>query len=204
MRAKHAQEGSICTLVLVRHAASKGAGTFVGQKDEPLSAAGRRQLHGLIRKLSRFRFHALFASDLRRALETARGAARRQNLEIQIRPGLREMHFGRWQGLSWEQIRKREPDATNLWAGNFPSQPIPGAEAFRAFKTRVRAELKAIVDANMGRCVLIVTHAGVIRVALADALGMKDKNIFRLAQDPCALNVVQHFADGVTVRCVNA
>jgi len=52
--------------------------------------------------------------------------------------------------------------------------------------------------------VLVVTHAGVIRVALADALGMKDKNIFRLAQDPCALNVVQHFSDGVTVRCVNA
>ena len=204
MRAKHAQEASICTLVLVRHATSKGLGTFVGQKDEPLSEAGRRQLHGLIRKLSGFRFHALFASDLRRALETARRAARRQNLEIQIRPGLREMHFGRWQGLSWEQIRKREPGATNLWVRNFPSQPIPGAEAFSAFKTRVRSELKAIVNANMGRCVLVVTHAGVIRVALADALGMKDKNIFRLAQDPCALNVVQHFSDGVTVRCVNA
>ena len=203
MRAKHSQE-AVCTLVLVRHAASKGAGTFVGHKDEPLSETGRRQLHGLIRKLSGFRFHALFASDLRRALETARRAARRQNLEIQIRPGLREMHFGCWQGLSWEQIREREPRATDLWMRNFPSQPIPGAETFAAFKTRVRSELKTIVDANMGRCVLVVTHAGVIRVALADALGMKDKNIFRLAQDPCALNVVQHFSDGVTVRCVNA
>src|SRR6516165_8162935 len=204
MCAKHAQETSLCTLVLVRHAASKGAGTFVGQKDEPLSEAGHRQLQELARKLSGFRFHALFASDLRRALETARRAARRQNLQIQIRPGLREMHFGRWQGLSWEQIRKHEPGATNLWMRSFPSQPIPGAEAFPAFKTRVRSELKAIVDANRGRCVLVVTHAGVIRVALADALGMKDKNIFRLAQDPCALNVVEHFADGVTVRCVNA
>ena len=204
MRAKHAQEASICTLVLVRHAASKGAGTFVGQKDEPLSEAGRRQLHGLIRKLSGFRFHALFASDLRRALETARRAARRQNLEIQIRPGLREMHFGRWQGLTWKQIRKREPRATALWMRNFPSQPIPGAELFQGFKTRVTSELKAIVDANRGRCVLVVTHAGVIRVALADALDMKDQNIFRLAQDPCALNVVEHFPDGVTVRCVNA
>jgi len=204
MCAKHAQETSLCTLVLVRHAASKGAGTFVGQKDEPLSEAGYRQLHELVRKLSGFRFHALFASDLRRALETARRAARGQNLEIQIRPGLREMHFGRWQGLSWEQLRKHEPGATNLWMRNFPSQPIPGAEPFRRFKKRVKSELKAIVDANRGRCVLVVTHAGVIRVALAESLGMKDKNIFRLAQDPCALNVVEHFSDGVTVRCVNA
>src|SRR5262249_20395378 len=80
---------AVCTLVLVRHAASRGAGSFVGQKDEPLSKVGRRQLEELDRKLSRFRFDAVFASDLTRALETARRAARRQNLEIQIRPGLR-------------------------------------------------------------------------------------------------------------------
>jgi len=204
MCAKHSPKTAVCTLVLVRHAASRGAGSFVGQKDEPLSEVGRRQLEELDRKLSRFRFDAVFASDLTRALETARRAARRQNLEIQIRPGLREMHFGRWQGLSWKQLRKRETRATDLWTRNFPSQPIPGAELFQGFKTRVKSELKAIVNANRGRCVLVVTHAGVIRVALADALGMKDKNIFRLAQDPCALNVVEHFSEGVTVRLMNA
>jgi len=204
MCAKHSPKTAVCTLVLVRHAASRGAGSFVGQKDEPLSKVGRRQLEELDRKLSRFRFDAVFASDLTRALETARRAARRQNLEIQIRPGLREMHFGRWQGLSWKQLRKRETRATDLWTRNFPSQPIPGAELFQGFKTRVKSELKAIVNANRGRCVLVVTHAGVIRVALADALGMKDKNIFRLAQDPCALNVVEHFSEGVTVRLMNA
>jgi len=204
MCAKHSPKAAVCTLVLVRHAASQGAGSFVGQKDEPLSEVGHRQLKELARKLSKFRFHAVFASDLRRALETARPTARRQNLEIQIRPGLREMHFGRWQGLSWKQIRKREPRATDLWMRNFPSQPIPGAELFQGFKTRVKSELKAIVNANRGRCVLVVTHSGVIRVALADALAMKDKNISRLAQDPCALNVLEHFSDGVTVRLVNA
>jgi broad specificity phosphatase PhoE len=188
----------------VRHAESRGAGKFVGQQDEPLSAEGRRQLKGLGRKLSRFRFHAVFASDLSRAIATARPAALRQKLQLQIRPGLREMHFGRWQGLSWEQIRRREPRAADRWLKHFASVSVPGAERFPRFKRRVKAELKAIVDANRGRCVLVVTHAGVIRVALAGALGIKDENIFRLAQDPCALNVVEYFADGLTVRCVNA
>jgi broad specificity phosphatase PhoE len=204
MSAKRAPRASFCTLVLVRHAASHGAGKFLGQKDEPLTAEGRQQLKGLVRKLSKFRFHAVFASDLARAVETARRAARRQNLALQIRPGLREMHFGRWQGLSWKQIQRRDPRGTNRWLKHFPSQAIPGAEPFRQFKTRVKAELKSIVDANRGRCVLVVTHAGVIRVALADALGMKDENIFRLAQEFCALNVLEYFADGLTVRCVNA
>jgi broad specificity phosphatase PhoE len=194
----------VCTVVLVRHAASRGAGKFVGQKDEPLTAAGRRQLKELYRKLSGFRFHAIFTSDLKRAIETALPAARRQKLELQIRPGLREMHFGCWQGLSWDQIRRREPRTADRWLKHFASEPIPGAEKFQRFKRRVTAELKAIVAGNQERCVLVVTHAGVIRVLLADALGVKDEHIFRLAQGPCAVNFVEHFSDGQTVRCVNA
>jgi broad specificity phosphatase PhoE len=204
MSRKRAAQASVCTVVLVRHAASRGAGRFVGQRDEPLSATGQRQLIELARKLSRFRFHAIFTSDLTRAIETARPAAQRQKLELQIRPALREMHFGSWQGLSWEQIQGREPRAADRWLKHFASQPIPGAEHFRQFKRRVEAELRAIIDANRGCCVLVVTHAGVIRVALADALGIKDENIFRLVQDPCSLNVVEHFSGGLTVRCVNA
>jgi broad specificity phosphatase PhoE len=194
----------VCTVVLVRHAASQGAGKFLGQTDEPLSGEGRRQLSKLARKLSKFRFDAIFASDLRRAIETARPAAEQQKLTVLKRTGLREMHFGRWQGLSWQQIQRREPRAADLWLQHFPSQSIPGAEKFKQFKGRVKLELEAIVDANKGRCVLIVTHAGVIRVALGAALGMKDENTFRLALDHCAVNVVEHFADGLTVRCVNA
>jgi alpha-ribazole phosphatase len=205
MGGKRRVQPSLCTVVLVRHAASRGAGTFIGQMDEPLSTQGKRQLTELARKLSGFRFHAIFTSDLRRAIESARPAAQSQKLHLQIRPGLREMHFGQWQGLSWEQIRRREPRVADRWLKHFLSQPIPGAESFRQFKRRIQQELEAIVDANSGRCILVVTHAGVIRVTLAGALGMKDESMFRLAQDFCALNVIQHSAAaGFTVRCVNA
>jgi broad specificity phosphatase PhoE len=197
------QSESICRLVLVRHAASQGSGTFVGQNDEPLSAAGRSQLKELARKLSTFRFDAVFASDLERAKATA-AAVRRLGLELQIRPGLREMHFGRWQGLSWDQIEKQHRRLANLWLKDFPLRSIPGAERFAQFKKRVKMELKEIVSSNPGQRILVVTHAGVLRVALGDALGMKDRNLFRIAQDPCAINVIDHFADGVTVMCVNA
>jgi broad specificity phosphatase PhoE len=204
MSGKPPARTSVSTVVLVRHAASRGAGKFAGQTDDLLSQKGQWQLQELSRKLSKFRFHAIFASDLTRAIDTARPAARRQKLELQIRPGLREMHFGRWQGLSWEQIRRQEPRRAGRWLKHFATEPIPEAEPFRQFKRRVKSELRAIIDANRGRCVLVVTHAGVIRVALADALGMKDEIMFRLAQDPCGLNVVEHFAGALKVRCVNA
>lgn len=204
MKGNRRARTSICTLVLVRHAPSRGAGKFIGQHDEPLSAAGQQQLRELARKLCRFRFYAVFTSDLPRAIETARPVAERQQLELQIRPDLREMDFGRWQGLSWRQIRRRDPRAADRWLKHFASQPIPGAERFRQFKRRIQRGLKAIVGANRGRCVLVVTHAGVIRVALADALGIKDENIFRLAQDHCALNVVEYSSGSLTVKCINA
>ena len=199
-----ADRESTCRVVLVRHAAAKGSGTFLGQNDEPLSAAGRSQLKELVPKLARFRFDAVFTSDLERARATAVAAVRRLDLELQIRPELREMHFGCWQGLSWDQIEKRHRRLARLWLRDFPLQPIPGAERFAQFKKRVKTQLRDIVLANQGQCVLVVAHAGVIRVALADALGLKDRNLFRLAQDPCAINVIDHFAQGVTVRCVNA
>jgi alpha-ribazole phosphatase len=201
---KHPKPPSTCTLVLVRHAESRGVGKFVGQQDEPLSDEGRRQLKELARKLSRFRFHAIIASDLKRAIDTARPMALRQKLELQIRPGLREMHFGRWQGLTWGEVRARAPRAADRWMKHFASESIPGAEQFPHFKRRVKTELNAIVQANGGRCVLVVTHAGVIRVFLAHALGMRDENIFRLAAEPCGVSVLEDFAGSLRVRCVNA
>ena len=203
MRGNRASLEIPCTVVFVRHAASKGAGSFVGQLDEPLSPAGRNQLRELVQKLSRFHFQAAFASDLQRALATAREAVQHTGVELEIRAGLREMYFGRWQGLSWKQVAKRYPRRTILWLKHFSSQPIPGAERFADFRRRVKTELKNIVRTNQGRCVLVVTHAGVIRVALADALGMKQSHMFRMAQGPCAINVVDYFAGGVTVRCIN-
>lgn len=190
-------------MVLVRHAASKGNGCFEGQNDTPLSTLGRRQLKDLVEKLSPFRFQAAFASDLKRAQATALAVTQRLDIDLEVRQGLREMHFGCWQGLSWDQVRKRHPRLASRWLKHFPSEPIPGAEGFVQFKRRVKSELKGIRKANRGRCVLVVTHAGVIQVALADALGIEDRNIFRLAQDPCAINIIDHFRNGIGVRCVN-
>ena len=50
---------------------------------------------------------------------------------------------------------------------------------------------------------LVVTHAGVIRVTLAKVLGLPQRNLFRLAQDPGALNVIDYFDEGAVVRCIN-
>jgi broad specificity phosphatase PhoE len=203
MRTRHKRQQPACRLVLVRHATAEGDGRFQGQADVPLSPAGRRQLPTLCRKLSRYKITVAYASDLCRARLTAAFAARRLGVRLEVRPGLREMHFGKWQGLSWEQVLEQSPQSARRWAKQFPQGRVPGGERFAQFKARIRRELRAIAAANPARSVLVVTHAGVIRVALASALAMPDRNLFRFAVDPCGLSVIDHFRHGVVVRCVN-
>lgn len=192
-----------CRLILVRHATAEGHGRLQGQRDIPLTSAGRRELGRLGEKCSPYPVRAVYSSDLRRARQTADAVARKLGLSVKVRPELREMHFGQWEGLSWNQIVRRFPKLAGLWMERFPHQPIPGAEPLDQFKKRIRAGIREIVAAHRGQCALIVTHAGVIRFTLGKVLGLPARNLFRLAQDPCALNIIDYLEKGAVVRCIN-
>jgi alpha-ribazole phosphatase len=192
-----------CRILLVRHAVAEGNGRFHGHTDVPLAPEARQQLRALVRKVSTYPVRAVYSSDLQRAHVTAKAVARRFDTEVVVRPGLREMHFGCWEGLSWRQIARRFPRLSRIWLTRFPHQPIPGAERFHAFKKRVAHELDEIVMANPGKCVAIVTHAGVARLIVARALGVPDRRMSSIAFDPSALSVIDVFQHGATVQVVN-
>jgi alpha-ribazole phosphatase len=192
-----------CRVILVRHAIARGDGRFLGQQDARLATAGRRQLPELIGKLERYAIDAIYCSDLSRTRATAAAVARRSGLVPENRPNLREMHFGEWEGLSWSQVDERFPRLARRWLTERHPPLIPGGESFADFKRRVLLELRRLVTANPTRCIVVVTHAGVIRIALGKALGIKAEHLSRVAQSPCAVNVVDYFHGGVIVRCVN-
>jgi alpha-ribazole phosphatase len=193
-----------CRLLLVRHATAEGKGRFQGQRDVSLTSAGRRELRHLSEKCSAYPVRAVYSSDLRRARQTADAVAKNLGLEVEVRPELREIHFGQFEGLSWNQIARRFPRLAALWIERFPYQPIPGAEPLRQFKKRIAAGIGEIVAANRGQCVLVVSHAGVIRFTLGCVLGVPARNLFRLAQDSCAVNVIDYLGHSSVVRCINA
>ncbi len=192
-----------CTVVLVRHASAEGQGDFLGQRDAPLSLLGRRQLPALVTSLRRYPVDAIYCSDLSRAKATAMELARRRGITPDVRAQLREMHFGRWEGLSWDEVAVQFPVLAKRWVSGRSAPAVPGGEPMARFKTRITQELKRIVRARPGQCVVVVTHAGVIRVALGAALGVSDRNLSRVAQPPCAVNVIDYFRGGVIVRCIN-
>ena len=192
-----------CRLLLIRHATAEDRGRFQGHRDVPLSKSGRQELELLCEKCSRHAVSAVYSSDLKRARETAEAVAHQFGLKVDVRPELREIHFGEWEGLTWRQIAQRHPRLAARWMVRFPLQPIPGGEPFRQFRKRIAAAIGNIVAANRGQCALIVTHAGVIRFMLGKALGLPARNMFRLAQDPGGMSIIDYFENGAMVQCIN-
>jgi broad specificity phosphatase PhoE len=122
--------------VLVRHASAEGQGDFLGQRDAPLSALGRRQLPALVTRLRRFQVDAIYCSDLSRTRATAMEIARRRSLAPDVRAQLREMHFGRWEGLSWDEVAEQFPVIARRWVSGRSAPTVPGGEADRAREAR--------------------------------------------------------------------
>ena len=203
MRSETWEPSPACRLIWVRHASPEGEGLLLGQSDVPLSSKGRRQLPCLAQKISQYPAQAVYSSDLRRARATAAAISRGLQIEVKTLSGLREIHFGRWQGMSWAEIAERFPRVARRWLKGFPRERIPGGEDFAGFKRRVRRALMKIVAAHPGGCAVVVAHAGVLRVVIARALGVGDRYLFRIAPDYGQMTVIDYFPESAIVRCVN-
>ena len=153
-------------MVLIRHEETDLAGRFCGQTDPDLNEAGKLGLHSLAEEVAPLGIKRIYSSDLRRASQTASAIARRIGGTVEFRPRLREIHFGAWEGLSWEEIRERYPAEAQLWVNDYPKRSAPGGETYRDFIARVEEEFGLLMSENAGSTPAIVTHRGVMQHAL--------------------------------------
>jgi alpha-ribazole phosphatase/probable phosphoglycerate mutase len=173
----------VTCLLLVRHAETDMAGRFCGHSDPELNERGRQQLAGLVNGLSEHTIRRVFASDLRRARQTAEAIAQHFGAELHIRPGLREIHFGLWEGLSWTEIAARDPVLAKNWAEGYPDSTAPGGEAFQQFKSRVRGEIAFLLGQAMKLPIAVVTHAGFICAVLMNWCRVSEQQAWDRTRD---------------------
>ena len=192
------------TLYLLRHGAldRPQAGSYIGQMDCPLSPEGRSQAHRWRGEFQKLKLTSLWSSDLVRATETAEIIFAGRTMDLQTCRQLREIHLGEWEGVPRSRIRERHPD---LWLarGRDPADfRPPGGESFRDVQQRVISKIIRIAAQTPdGSC--IVTHAGVIRVAICHFLQMPLNNLFRIRPDYGSLSIVFFSPQRVEVRALN-
>jgi alpha-ribazole phosphatase len=180
-------------VLFIRHAETEMAGRFCGHSDPDLSARGQAQLAGLAQVLCTETIGALYSSDLRRARSTAQAIAAGRNLPLTLRPALREIHFGNWEGLTWGQIDQIDPEYARRWVDRYPYMPAPAGESFQEFEARVLEEVNHLIDRDRGS-IAVVTHAGVLRVVLRHLRGYSEQEAWQQTQSYCC--VVRYEAKG--------
>ena len=154
------------TLLFIRHGQSMAnvSGVFAGQLDVSLSELGRKQAEELKEYLlSKYKIDAIYSSDLSRAYETALPIAMALGLSIQKDSALREIDGGKWEGMYIPDIAKSYPEDFQTWESDIGLARCTGGESFKEVQTRGLQTVLRIARENDGKCVVIATHAAMIR-----------------------------------------
>ncbi|MBR9872111.1 MAG: alpha-ribazole phosphatase family protein [Gammaproteobacteria bacterium] len=157
-------------LDLIRHGEPEGGPMFRGSKDDPLSEQGWQQMQAAI--ASTDHWDAIVSSPMARCQRFAETLSEQRSIPLHIEHELREIGFGEWEGLTAEQVEEAYGDRLNrFWQDPINFIP-PGGEPVPDFYDRVIHSIHHWQDKLSGQKVLVVCHGGVIRMALADVLGI--------------------------------
>jgi broad specificity phosphatase PhoE len=192
-------------LLFIRHGSStwNDERRIQGQLDPPLSEKGREQARRLAERLQDTPIDGFYSSDLARARDTAEFIAAQVGRQPELLPELREVALGEWEGLKREEIIARYPAEWERWAAHPSWDIVPGGEGSEVFEGRVGAAIEGLVARHATGRVLIVTHGGVIQVALLRVVGRSSNGLFPFTIDNTSITVLQGTPDRLVVGRVN-
>lgn len=161
-------------LYLLRHGEveSRYHRVFGGRIDMELSPLGHQQVQALADYFQRHPPHVMYASPMKRVQQTLAPLAKWTGLQPIVLPGLREVDFGVWTGLSWEQVYERFKVSAFDWLNQLEQGSIAEAESTANFRKRVDESLRQMLQQSAHKEVAVVAHGGVIRMLLAIILNL--------------------------------
>jgi broad specificity phosphatase PhoE len=192
-------------LVLVRHGQTdhNRGGLTLGRHDVPLNEHGHAQARALGRSFADPPA-AVYASPLRRAVQTAEEIAREAGAEVRIEPGLVEMDIGEMEHLTREQLRERYPDFLRLWLSDEVADArMPGGETLREVQERAWATVESLGARHADDEVVAVTHNFVILTLLCRTLGLPLSHFRQMRQALATRTVIDVGDGGATLLQLN-
>ncbi|MGI8964966.1 MAG: histidine phosphatase family protein, partial [Limisphaerales bacterium] len=145
---------------------------FGGRIDMNLSPQGELQTQALSNYLSKIKFEAIYASPMRRAQQTVAPLMAAYKFQATVLPDLREVDFGDWTGLSWQEVHDKFQISAFSWLEMMEQAAVPKGESSRSFRARIEPCLKEILEKNSGKTIGVVCHGGVIRMLLSILLDL--------------------------------
>ena len=145
----------------------------------------------------------LYTSDLKRAAETAAPIAELTGVVAKPVPELREIFLGEWEGLHTEEVAQRYPELWAKWTVEPSWDLVPAGEGDSAFESRVGSALQQIFAKHPHEEVVVVTHGGVIQIALHAVVGRPSKGFFPFRISNTSITVIEKREGRMVVDRVN-
>ncbi|MDB5896037.1 MAG: histidine phosphatase family protein [Rhodoferax sp.] len=170
-----------------------------GHLDIPLNDVGRWQADRAAEALAGEPIAAVYASDLSRAFETASAVGRVAGIAVTPEPGLRERHFGIFQGRTFAEIEAESPDQAMRWRKRDPDFTAEGGESLNTFRDRVVATVSRLAARHPDELVVLVAHGGVMDVLYRAATGQGVQAPRTWALGNAAINRLLWTPEGLTL-----
>jgi len=193
-------------LLLVRHGETElnSAERYWGHSDIKLSALGVRQAERLRDRLAAQKIDVVYSSDLQRAWATAKTIASGHQPEVITCAELREINFGKLEGLNFEEISQLFPEFTAKWRVQRSTDiEFPGGESLDQLNNRVSNFVGRLKKRKAEETVLVVAHAGVLRSLICQLMAMELRYIYQIRLDLASLSILETYPTGAILTLLN-
>lgn len=189
-------------LLLIRHGQTNWnlEQRFQGQSDIPLNETGRKQAQALAERLAAENFDAIYSSDLQRAIETAH-IIRKSGFQPDAR--LREVNFGDWEGLTYDEIKVKHPETLAAWENDIFKNAPPNGETLEGLAVRVQSMLDELRMKHQDQRILIVAHGGVLQTLICLALKLPPTMYWQFHLSTASISEVAFYPAGAILNSLN-
>jgi broad specificity phosphatase PhoE len=164
---------------------------FRGRADIELDEVGMEQAEATAGRIAEWSVSAIYSSPLRRALATAKILAQRFNLEVKPLPGIIDVDFGDWQGLSPEEAADKYGALYLKWLESPHLVKFPGGESLAEVRERAGSAVDGLIAQHSRGTIALVTHRVVCQILILNLLGLDNSHFWEITQDVCAVNLFE-------------
>jgi broad specificity phosphatase PhoE len=184
------KENRMTKIYLVRHGrtAWNREEIFRGTKDIPLDEQGREEARLTGEWLKGEKIDAVYSSPLSRSKETAIAIAGHHGLDVQVLEGLRDINYGKWEGVAHDEVIKQWPELYMKWKNEPHRVVFPEGESLDMVRMRSMDALMEVVSRHPEGTIVLVAHRVVNKVMVAAIIGLDNSHFWRIGQDTGAIN----------------
>ncbi|MFW5976402.1 MAG: alpha-ribazole phosphatase [Bacillota bacterium] len=193
-------------VILIRHGETSWnrEHRFQGHQDIKLNNKGVNQAKKAGQFLASYDIDVIYSSELERAYQTAVIINKKHRVKVIKKSGLKEINFGDWEGLTYEEIEKNNSEKIKKWNNNPWSNSPPAGESLESFYQKVVNTIDGIIEKNKGDTILIVSHGGVIKTYLTYILDMPPENYWQFDTASTGISNIKFYNNKAIIDRINS